>query len=89
MRSAWPAPTRWRRRSASEARHSPLGNEIYLFGYVFKYAIDLPAGATAIVLPPNDRIRIFAMTAANEPAPPVRPASVFYAPELGAAGGRQ
>jgi len=64
-------------------RHSRLGNEIYLFGYVFKYAIDLPAGATAIVLPRNDKIRIFAITASNEASAPVRPASLLYAGELG------
>jgi alpha-mannosidase len=66
-------------------RHSPQGNEPYIFGYLFKYAIDLPAGATALVLPVNDRIRIFAMTAASEPTPAVRTATVLYAPDLGAA----
>jgi alpha-mannosidase len=65
-------------------RHSPEGDEPYIFGYVFRYAIDLPQGATAIVLPLNDRIRVFAMTAANEPTPPVRAATVLYAPDLGA-----
>jgi alpha-mannosidase len=64
-------------------RHSPQGDEPYIFGYVFEYAIDLPAGATAIVLPANDRIRVFAVTAASEPSAPVRAAGPLYAPDLG------
>ena len=35
-----------------------------------------------VVLPVNDRIRIFAMTAAHEPTTPVRPATALYAPDL-------
>ncbi len=64
-------------------RHSPKADEPYIFAYVFEYAVDLPAGATAIVLPANDRIRVFAITAVNEPAAPVRPALPLYAPDLG------
>lgn len=66
-------------------QHSPQGNDPYVFGYLFMYAIDLPAGATAIVLPANDRIRVFAITAASEPTVAVRPATVLYAPDLGPA----
>ena len=40
------------------------------------------ASAQAVVLPKNDRIRVFAISAANEPAAPVRPASVLYAQDL-------
>src|SRR5205814_2988911 len=44
-------------------RHHPtLGNEPYRFSYLFKYAIDLPVGATSMTLPNNDRVKIFAMT---------------------------
>jgi alpha-mannosidase len=66
-------------------RHSRQGDDPYIFGYVFEYAIDLPNGATAIVLPVNDRIRVFAVTAASEPTAPVRAAGLLYAPDLGAA----
>jgi hypothetical protein len=66
-------------------RHSRQGDDPYIFGYVFEYAIDLPHGATAIVLPVNDRIRVFAVTAASEPTAPVRAAGLLYAPDLGAA----
>ena len=64
-------------------RHSREGNEPYIFSYVFEYAVDLPAGATAIVLPVNDRIRIFAVTVSNEPSAPVVAAAPLYAPDLG------
>ena len=40
------------------------GNEPYIYGYIFKYAIDLPAGAEEIILPNNPKIKILAMTAA-------------------------
>jgi alpha-mannosidase len=64
-------------------RHSPRGDDPYIFGYVFEYAVDLPTGARAIVLPVNDRIRIFAVTVASEPIAPVRAAGPLYAPDLG------
>ncbi|HEY3380678.1 MAG TPA: glycoside hydrolase family 38 C-terminal domain-containing protein [Vicinamibacterales bacterium] len=63
-------------------RHTPDGNEPYIFGYLFAYAIDLPAGATAVVLPENTRIRIFAASVASDPAPGTRPAGPLYAQDL-------
>jgi len=52
----------------SSQRHTPDGAaEPYAYSYLFAYAIDLPAGARTITLPDNDRIRILAMTVANEP----------------------
>jgi alpha-mannosidase len=41
--------------------------EPYIYSYLFAYAIDLPAGARTITLPDNERIRILAMTVADEP----------------------
>jgi alpha-mannosidase len=64
-------------------RHGPQGNEPYVFGYVFKYAIDLPEGATALVLPADSRVRIFAAAVTGEPAGTVNPAGLLYAPDLG------
>ena len=49
-------------------RHAPEGNQIYIASYIFKYAIDLPAGAKDLLLPSNDYVRILAATAVNEPA---------------------
>jgi alpha-mannosidase len=63
-------------------RHAPQGNEIYIYGYVFKYGVDLPKGAAAIVLPDDERIRVFAMTLADEPAPGTWAAELLYAPDL-------
>jgi alpha-mannosidase len=52
----------------SSQRRTPDGAaEPYVYSYLFAYAIDLPAGARTITLPDNDRIRILAMTVANEP----------------------
>jgi len=44
-------------------RHDGSGaNDAYDFCYMFKYRIDLPAGATSVVLPNEPNMRIFAMT---------------------------
>jgi alpha-mannosidase len=51
----------------SSYRHDPdVGNEYYRFCYLFKYALDLPAGVKTVVLPKNPKIRIFAMTAGSD-----------------------
>jgi alpha-mannosidase len=65
-------------------RHTRQGDDPYIFGYVFEYAFDLPKGATAVVLPANDRIRVFAITVASEPTAPLRAAAPLYAPDLAA-----
>jgi alpha-mannosidase len=52
----------------SSQRHAADGSaEPYAYSYLFAYAIDLPFGARTITLPNNERIRILAITAANEP----------------------
>jgi alpha-mannosidase len=58
--------------------HSRKADEAYEFCYVFKYGLDLPPGATKIVLPKNEKIRIFAMTAVQDPAAPVVAACPLY-----------
>ncbi|MFB3852735.1 MAG: alpha-mannosidase [Vicinamibacterales bacterium] len=62
--------------------HDRSANLPYIFGYLFKYGFDLPKGTIALVLPDDPRIRVFAVTAANEPSAATRPAAVLYAPEL-------
>jgi alpha-mannosidase len=57
-------------------RHDSAGlNEAYAYSYLFAYAIDVPEGAKTLTLPDNERIRILAISVANEPAPvwPARP----------------
>jgi alpha-mannosidase len=44
---------------------------------LFAYSIDLPAGARTITLPNNDRIRILAMSVAEE-NPEVKAAQPLY-----------
>ena len=48
-------------------RHRADGtNEAYTFCYLYKYAIDIPKGATTLTLPDNDKIRIMAVTVAKD-----------------------
>ena len=48
-------------------RHRADGtNEAYTFCYLYKYAIDIPKGATSLKLPDNDKIRIMAVSVAND-----------------------
>jgi alpha-mannosidase len=63
-------------------RHSPQGNEPYIPCYLFAYALEIPRGATAVVLPVNDRIRIFAMTAARGDYAGTVAAGELFAPEI-------
>jgi alpha-mannosidase len=59
-------------------RHDSAGaNEAYAYSYLFAFAIDVPAGATSIILPDNERIRIMAITISDEP-PAVIPAQPLY-----------
>ncbi len=59
-------------------RHGPDGaNEPYQYAYLFAYPIDVPVGATSITLPDNDRIRILAISVADE-AGTVTPAQPLY-----------
>ena len=51
----------------SQRRAADGSAEPYAYSYLFAYAIDLPPGARTITLPNNERVRVLAMTAANEP----------------------
>jgi alpha-mannosidase len=58
--------------------HDAAGKNIsYRYSYLFAYAIDLPDGARTITLPDNDKIRILAMSVADE-NPPVKPVQPLY-----------
>ena len=62
----------------SSHRHAPDGsNEPYAYAYMFVYPIDLPAGASTLILPDNDRIRILAISVADR-AGGVTPAQPLY-----------
>jgi len=68
------APVAW----FASHRHTPEGaNEAYAYSYLFVYSIDVPAGAKTVLLPDNDKIRILAMTVADEDGD-LRPAQPLY-----------
>jgi alpha-mannosidase len=52
-------------------------NVTYRYSYLFGYAIDLPAGAKTIKLPQNDKIRILAISVADD-GPKTTPAEPLY-----------
>ena len=59
-------------------RHSPAGDHPYEFTYMFKYGIDIPAGAKEIILPDNSDLVIFAATLAkNESEAPEALSTLF------------
>jgi alpha-mannosidase len=62
----------------SSHHHNAAGQNVaYSYSYVFGYAIDLPPGTKSVKLPDNDRIRILAISVANE-NPAVQPAQPLY-----------
>ena len=68
------APIAW----FASHRHTAEGvNEPYSYSYLFVYTIDLPANARTLTLPNNDRIRILAITLANQGGR-VHPAQPLY-----------
>jgi alpha-mannosidase len=62
-------------------RHDPSGNQVYTPSYLFAYGMDLPPGTRNITLPANDKIRILAVTVANE-GPRATPAGALYMAEF-------
>ena len=52
-------------------------NATYAYAYLFGYAVDLPPGAKSIKLPKNEKIRILAISVADE-NPQLRPAQPLY-----------
>ncbi len=52
-------------------------NQPYAYSYLFAYALDLEPGASTLTLPDDDRIRILAISVANE-EPALVPAQPLY-----------
>ena len=59
-------------------RHSPKANDAYQYSYLYKYEITIPKGAKSITLPNNDKIKIFAITVANNKNEDVTPVQPLY-----------
>jgi alpha-mannosidase len=58
--------------------HNAAGENVpYRYSYLFAYPIDLPRDAKSIQLPDNDKIRVLAISAAEE-NPEVKPAQPIY-----------
>jgi alpha-mannosidase len=58
--------------------HNAAGENVpYAYSYLFAYPIDLPEGAKTITLPDNDKIRVLAISVADE-NPVVKPAQPLY-----------
>jgi alpha-mannosidase len=58
--------------------HDGAGKNVaYRYSYLFAYAIDLPEGARTIRLPNNDKIRVLAISVAEE-NPEIKPAQPLY-----------
>lgn len=62
---------------ASQRRAADGSAEPYAYSYLFAYALAVPAGARTLVLPDNERIRILAISVADEPWV-VTPAQPLY-----------
>jgi alpha-mannosidase len=62
---------------ASHRHNSDGANEAYAYSYLFAYSLEIPLGSRTLVLPNNERIRILAITVANEVGE-VRPAQPLY-----------
>src|SRR5208337_689114 len=69
-----PAPVAW---YASHHHTAQGGNEVYAYCYLFAYSMDIPEGATTLTLPDNEKIRIMAITVADQ-AGSLRPAQPLY-----------
>lgn len=58
--------------------HDASGKNVaYSYSYLFGYSVDLPAGVRTITLPRNDKVRILAISVAQE-NPAVQPARPLY-----------
>jgi len=62
---------------ASHRHDSAASNEQYAYSYLFAYTIDMPSGASTLMLPRNRNIRILAVTVANQHQQ-ARPALPLY-----------
>lgn len=47
-------------------RHSGKGDDPYEFTYMFKYALNVPKGATSVTFPQDESVVVFAATACDE-----------------------
>lgn len=70
-------------------RHASDGDQAYEYTYMFKYGIDIPKGATYVILPDNERIVLFAATLVNENQLAVTPACQLFRTALKKEAGKE
>jgi alpha-mannosidase len=62
----------------SDHHHDAAGKNVpYSYSYLFAYALDLPHGAKTLTLPNNDKVRVLAVSVADE-NPQATPAEPLY-----------
>jgi alpha-mannosidase len=59
-------------------RHTPEANDTYQYSYLYKYEISLPKGTKSVTLPNNAKIKIFAITVANNQKDDITPLQLLY-----------
>jgi alpha-mannosidase len=59
-------------------RHTPVANDAYRYSYLYKYELTIPENATFVILPKNDKIKIFAITVANNGNDDIMPLQPLY-----------
>jgi alpha-mannosidase len=59
-------------------RHTPDTNDTYKYSYLYKYEISLPEGTKSVTLPENEKIKIFAITVADNKNDYVVPLQLLY-----------
>ena len=59
-------------------RHGATEDLPYEFTYMFKIGVDIPKGATTVILPANEKIVLFAATAVKETMEPVEVATQLF-----------
>jgi alpha-mannosidase len=59
-------------------RHFPDRDEEYRYSYLFKYRLDVPAGARTLTLPKNPRIRVLAVSVAQNDNDATLPAQPLF-----------
>ena len=58
--------------------HNAAGENMpYAYSYLFAYEIEVPAGVKAIALPHNEKVRVFAISVADE-SPTIKPVQPLY-----------
>jgi alpha-mannosidase len=59
-------------------RHTPEANDTYRYSYLYKYEIDLPEGVRSVTLPKNEKIKVLAITAADNKNDNCVPLQLLY-----------